>query len=59
MTARLINAHEVAAMTSFTANTIRRMARQGRIPARKVGARTRFDVAEIEAWLRDLGKADA
>lgn len=54
MTARLITADDVAAMTGFTPNTIRRMARQGRIPSRRLGQRVRFVPAEIEQWLTDL-----
>lgn len=57
MTARLIDANTVAQMTNFTANTIRRFARQGTIPAYRVGQRIRFDVAEVEAWLAGLKRA--
>lgn len=57
MTARLIDSNAVADLTGFTPNTIRRLARQGRIPARRVGQRYRFDVAEIEAWIAGLPKA--
>jgi excisionase family DNA binding protein len=55
---RLITADDVSAMTGFTANTVRRMARQGRIPCRRIGQRVRFVPAEIEQWLTDL-PADA
>jgi predicted DNA-binding transcriptional regulator AlpA len=33
------------------------MARQGRIPARKIGQRVRFMSDEIEAWFNALPKA--
>lgn len=54
MTIRLIDANEVSAITNFTPNTIRRMARQGRIPSRRVGHRIRFVRDEIEQWLTEL-----
>lgn len=57
MTRRLIDATEVSTLTGFSVYTVLRMARQGRIPARKIGQRTRFDIAEIEAWLAGLPKA--
>lgn len=57
MTARLIDAHTVSEMTGISAWTLRRMARQGRIPARKIGQRTWFVPTEIEAWLDKLPKA--
>lgn len=51
---RLITADDVSAMTGFTANTIRRMARRGDIPCRRLGQRVRFIPAEIEQWLAEL-----
>ena len=56
---RLITADDVSAMTGFTPNTIRRMARQGRIPCRRIGQRVRFVPDEIEQWLTDLPKSVA
>ena len=56
-TVRLIDSNAVADMTGFTPNTIRRLARQGRIPARLVGQRYRFNVAEIEQWAAELPRA--
>lgn len=55
----LIDANEVAEMTGFSTYTIREMARQGRIPARKVGRFTRFVRAEIEDWIADLPHASS
>ena len=54
---RLIDANEVHTLTGFSVYTILRMARQGRIPARKVGQRVRFLSDEIEAWFAELPKA--
>lgn len=54
---RLIDANEVHDLTGFSVYTILRMARQGRIPARKVGTRVRFLADEIETWFEQLPKA--
>lgn len=54
---RLIDANEVHDITGFSVYTVLRMARQGRIPARKVGTRIRFLSDEIEAWVAELPKA--
>jgi excisionase family DNA binding protein len=51
---RLITADDVSAMTGFTANTIRRMARRGDIPCRRLGQRVRFVPDEVEQWLTGL-----
>ena len=51
---RLITADDVSAMTGFTANTIRRWARQGSIPCRRIGQRVRFVPTEIEQWFASL-----
>lgn len=59
MTSRLISSNAVADMTGWSPDTIRRMARQGRIPARRVGARYRFNVDEIEQWIAELPKSVA
>lgn len=59
MTTTLIDAHEVARMTGFSAWTIRQMARQGRIPALKIGRSTRFDTTAVSAWMAQLPKASA
>lgn len=55
--ARLIDANEVHQLTGFSVYTVLRMARQGRIPARKVGQRVRFMSDEIDAWFASLPKA--
>lgn len=54
MTTSLIDATEVAEITGFSTYTVWRMARQGRIPSRKVGQRTRFVRDEIEQWVAGL-----
>ena len=59
MTIRLVSSNVVADMTGWTPDTIRRMARQGRIPARRVGQRYRFNVEEIEQWMAELPKSVA
>ena len=59
MTTRLVSSNVVADMTGWTPDTIRRMARQGRIPARRVGQRYRFNVEEIEQWMAELPKSVA
>lgn len=59
MTTHLIDANEVAILAGFTPNTIRRWARQGRIPSRNIGQRVRFVRAEVEQWIADLPKSVA
>ena len=38
--------------------TVRRLAREGKIPAFKAGGQWRFDTEEIEDWRRNRGKAN-
>jgi len=59
MTTRLIDANDVADLTGFTPNTIRRMARRGDIPSRRVGRSVRFVRDEIEQWLTELPRSAA
>ena len=54
---RLVSTDHVADMTGYAPSTIRQFARQGRIPARRVGQRSRFVIDEIEQWMTDLPKA--
>lgn len=51
---RLITADEVALMIGRTPNTVRRMARRGDLPCRRIGQRVHFVPAEIEQWLTEL-----
>ena len=39
--------------------TVRRLAREGKIPAFKAGGQWRFDTEEIEDWRRICGKASS
>ena len=51
---RLWTVEEVAAYLNFAPETIRTMARNGIIPAVKVGKRLwRFRANDIQSWLRD------
>lgn len=59
MTARMLDANEVADLTGFTPNTIRRWARQGRIPSRNIGQRVRFVRTEVDAWFAALPRPAA
>lgn len=36
--------------------TVRRLAREGRIPSFKAGGQWRFDVGEIDTWRKNQGK---
>lgn len=56
MTVRLIDARVVAQMTGWSIVTVRRKAREGVLPSRKVGHLTRFLPEEIEAWISGLPK---
>lgn len=56
---RLVDARVVAEMTGWSVITVRRKARQGVIPSRKVGALTRFIPEEIEQWIADLPRSVA
>ena len=47
----MYTAVDLAERLSLTAETVREMARTGRIPARKVGRVWRFDQDDIEHWL--------
>ncbi len=39
--------------------TVRRLAREGKIPAFKAGGQWRFDTEEIEDWRSNRGKASS
>lgn len=49
--AQLLSAHEVAQLLRVDAYTVRRYAREGYIPAYKVGKSYRFDRERVLAWL--------
>ncbi len=46
---------EVSEYLRFHPHTIRRLARQGKIPAFKVGGQWRFDVKTINEWKQGVG----
>ncbi len=48
---RLLTIREVAGYLHFPPETVRAMARDGRIPAIKAGRLWRFRLGEVEAWL--------
>jgi excisionase family DNA binding protein len=56
---KLVDANKVSELTGFSTYTVREMARDGRIPARKVGRFTRFDLGEVQAWMARLPKASS
>ena len=59
MTARFLTAVDVAGLTGFHRVTVLRMAREGRIPAVKVGRSVRFEATAIDKWFSTLPKASA
>lgn len=56
---RYIKVDAIAEMTGFHRVTVYKMAREGRIPAVKVGRSVRFESAAIEKWFAGLPKANA
>lgn len=50
---RLLTASEVATMTGLKESTIRRLARAGKMPCRRIGKYMRFLEPDIGAWVRD------
>jgi excisionase family DNA binding protein len=46
-------------LTGFARPTLYRMAREGRIPAHRVGRSIRFDPAEIARWMAKQPKASS
>ena len=46
-------ADELAEAVKLHPYTIRRLAREGKIPGFKFGGQWRFDAQEIESWLRN------
>lgn len=56
---RLLTAAEVGEMLRVPASWVYAAARDGRLPCLKLGRYTRFDPAEVEAWLRERGRDGA
>ena len=52
MTDRLMTVEEVAAYLRVKPSTVYKWAKDGRVPAAKVGRLWRFDREEIEAWVK-------
>jgi excisionase family DNA binding protein len=48
----LLTATEAAALLKIHPKTLQRMARRGRIPARRIGDLWRFRASELDAWLK-------
>ena len=55
---RLVGASVIAEHLGITPGTVRVLARQGLLPALRVGHSWRFDLEEVMAWARS-GKANA
>jgi len=51
---RLLTAEQAAELLQTDAGTLRRLARERRVPAMKVGRQWRFDEGVIREWVRDL-----
>ena len=50
---RMMKAEELSSMFSVPMRTILRLAKEGKIPAIKIGGRWRFDRDVIEQWMQD------
>jgi len=51
---RIMKAEDLSALLSVPLRTILRLAKDGRIPALKVGGRWRFERDVIEHWMKDI-----
>ena len=51
---RLISINELADMIGMKPNTIYHWVSQRRVPFVKIGSRTRFDILEIDKWIKEL-----
>ena len=49
------NVEDVADYLRITQDTARTWAREGRIPAYKVGKRYKFKISEVDEWVRNNG----
>ncbi len=54
---RFLTPEEVAAMTGLHPESVRRLCRQGRLPAAKVGRKWRFSPEVLERWVEAGGLA--
>jgi excisionase family DNA binding protein len=48
----VLNSEEAAALLQIHPKTLQKMARQGRVPAFRIGDLWRFRASELDAWLR-------
>lgn len=55
---RYLTAGEASEITGFKPNTLSIMARQGRIPAIKIGSRWRFPDDELASWVESKRDGD-
>ncbi|MFH1438026.1 MAG: response regulator [Pseudomonadota bacterium] len=51
---RMMKAEELSSMFSVPMRTILRLAKEGKVPAIKIGGRWRFDRDVIERWMKDV-----
>ena len=56
---RLLDAEEVAARLNVPVSWVHRAAREGRLPAIKLGRYTRFDPADVDRWIATQKDAPA
>jgi len=50
---KIINVKDACEMLDIAEPTLRRMMSKGQIPYAKIGGSVKFDVAILEAWVRD------
>lgn len=53
---KYLTSKEVAELLNISDYTIKRFAREGRIPARKIGRQWRFSRQEIDDWFKERNK---
>lgn len=56
---RPLNSKEAAEFLSIHPKTLERFAREGRVPARRIGKLLRFYTSELDAWLRGTVSSDS
>lgn len=56
---KLLTAEQVAEITGWSPWTVRKMARDGRLPARYMGRAIRFPETEIRAFIDQLPRVSA
>lgn len=56
---RLMDVEEAAAYVGLSAFTVRRLAKNGQLPAAKIGRAYRFKKEDIDSYLRTQYKGDA